>query len=278
MHRSRPCLQHAKDGTAGGLSDPFAGIATSKARGYAAKTNAGRRLSSQESGMKFKRYAVYFTPPPGPLADFGAAWLGWDPENGVLPAPVDLHKLNAVREEMTATPRKYGFHATLKPPFRLADGYDLPALQAATRRLAQGAQPFLLEGLQPALLGRFLALVPEGETTTLDALAAETVRALDAFRAPLTEAELAKRRANALSPRQVRLLLKWGYPYVMETFRFHMTLTGKLPKAQAAEVLGALAPVLQDVVSRPFPIDALSLMGEDEAGWFHLIERCALGR
>ena len=226
--------------------------------------------------MVFKRYAVYVTPEPGPLANFGAAWLGWDcaagcpvdhPEVPGLPLPV---------AEITKTPRKYGLHATMKPPFRLSEGASEAALRAAFDGFCSSVAPVSLDGLTLARLGRFLALVPQGDETELRSLAATTLRAFEPFRAPLSEAELARRRAAALSAEQDALLLQWGYPYVLQAFRFHITLTGKLAKRQAMQTQTALAPRIEPILQRPFLIAALSLMGEDALGRFHLIERGAL--
>lgn len=226
--------------------------------------------------MDFKRYAVYVAPEPGPLADFGAAWLGWDclagrnvdhPEVPGLPVPL---------AEITETPRKYGMHATMKPPFRLCDGAGEAALRAAFEGFCRTATPVSLDGLTLARLGRFLALVPQGDETHLRSLAANTLHAFEPFRAPLTEVELARRRAAGLSPEQDALLLQWGYPHVMQAFRFHMTLTGKLPRKQAIQTQTALAPIIDPLVPRPFFITSLSLMGEDALGRFHLIEQRAL--
>jgi hypothetical protein len=71
-------------------------------------------------------------------------------------------------------------------------------------------------------------------------------------------------------------LLRWGYPYVMEEFRFHITLTGKRPKGELPGITTALEGLLLPVLPRPYEIDALSLMGEDAAGRFHLIHRQTL--
>jgi putative phosphonate metabolism protein len=226
--------------------------------------------------MEFKRYAVYYTPAPGLLADFGAGWLGWDAANGDIPPAPDVPDLPLPRDEITETPRKYGLHATIKPPFRLADGQSPEALASALARFCTQAGPVALDGLEIAQLGRFLALVPQGDTARLGGLAAVAVDSLDAFRAPPTEAELARRRAGGLSAAQDALLERWGYPYVMQEFRFHITLTGKLPKSQAAQVRDALAPHLAPLLPRPFVIDALSLVGEDTDGLFHLIHRYTL--
>lgn len=226
--------------------------------------------------MDFKRYAVYFTPSPGPLAEFGTRWLGWDIAAGKAVQHPDIAGLPLPVSDITRTPRRYGLHATIKPPFRLTDGQDKATLRSAFDVFCQGASPVTVTGLELAQLGRFLALVPAGDDSTLNALAAQAVRALDTFRAPPGEAELAKRRAGGLNRAQDRLLTQWGYPYVMEAFRFHITLSGKLPNSQARQVAEALRPTLEPLIPAPYLIDVLSLVGEDEAGMFHLIHRQTL--
>jgi len=224
--------------------------------------------------MHFTRYAVYYTPPEGAFSEFGAAWLGWDATRGTAVAHPDMAGLPVA--EITETPRKYGLHATMKPPFRLTDGQDEAGLRDAFARFCAQARPVLLDSLTVTALGRFLALMPEGDTTALAALAAETVRAFEPFRAPLSAAELARRRSGGLSPDQEARLMEWGYPHVMEGFRFHITLTGKRPKSELPVLRDILAAQLLPLLPRPYPIDALSLMGEDAQGRFHLIARHVL--
>ncbi|MDX5413051.1 MAG: DUF1045 domain-containing protein [Rhodobacterales bacterium] len=225
---------------------------------------------------RFQRYAIYVMP-DGPLADFGAAWLGWDALAGRAvdhPAMADLPRPLA---EITATPRKYGFHATMKPPFRLAEDTSPAALMTDVAALCDRLQPVTLDGLKLSRLGGFLALTPEGDTSALNALAAEAVTAPDRHRAPPTAAELARRRKAGLSPAQEENLTRWGYPHVLGEFRFHITLTGNLPRQQAETVAQHLAPHLAPLLPRPWTIDSLCLMGEDRGGLFHLIHRYPLG-
>jgi len=59
----------------------------------------------------------------------------------------------------------------------------------------------------------------------------------------------------------------------MDEFRFHMTLTGMLAKAQTSPVQAVLEGALRDVLPTPFAVDGLSLVGEDAQGRFHLIHR-----
>lgn len=226
--------------------------------------------------MTYSRYAIYYAPPPGPLADFTARWLGWDAAAGLARPHPEVPGLPRPVAAITATPRKYGFHGTLKPPFRLAEGSTRAALGADVAALAARLSPVRMEGLALHRLGGFLALTPEGDPAPLAALAAEVVRGLDAHRALPSDADLARRRANGLTPAQEANLARWGYPYVMEEFRFHLTLTGQLPGAEADAVAEALAPVFGPLLPRPFEVTELALFGEDADGMFHILHRYAL--
>ena len=225
--------------------------------------------------MAYHRYAVYYTPPAGPLRDLGAAWLGWDMHRGTDCAHPDWAADWPVTA-ITAGPRRYGFHATLKPPFRLAPGTDAAGLVAALRRLGAATPSAPAAGLEVARLGRFLALVAAGDPREIASLAGECVRALDAFRAPAPPDETARRRAAGLSPAQEATLVRWGYPYVMDEFRFHMTLSGRIDAALASGLQPVLARHFDAVAPAPFVIDAVTLAGEDATGRFHAVETVAL--
>ena len=225
---------------------------------------------------QFSRYAIYYTPPNGALATFGAQWLGWDIETGcAVPHPA-ISGLPAPISEMTATPRKYGLHGTIKPPFRLADGTTTDGLKAAFSDLAAQLPAVSLDGLELTRLGGFLALTIRGDQTPLADLAGSVVQGLDAFRARPSEAELERRRKANLSPRQEELLMQWGYPYVMDEFRFHITLTGRLGRKDAETTKAALAPHIATLLPAPFSVGDLTLVGEDENGMFHEIHRYTL--
>ena len=219
------------------------------------------------------RYAIYFTPPPGPLADFGASWLGWDPAKGQEVRQPEIPGLPAPVADLTEAPRRYGLHATMTPPFALAPGTGETALADAFAAFCAATAPVTLDGLAVAPMGRFLALLPEGDQRAINALAAAAVRAFDPFRAPLTRAEIARRRGGGLSMAQEARLARWGYPHVMEGFRFHITLTGKRPRAELLRLQAVLVAQLAPVLPRPFAVDALSLVAEDAAGRFHLRHR-----
>ena len=220
-----------------------------------------------------RRYALYWLPAPGSgLAAFGNAVLGYDNATGA-PVPHPFGDLAAV----TAGARVYGFHATLKAPMRLAPGAGEADLVAAARDLADGHPPVPLGPLTVAALGPFLALVPKAPPPELGLLAAECVAALDPLRAVLSEAERAKRRPERLAPRGRALLARWGYPYVFEAFRFHMTLTDALPEPDRAAWLRRLTDAYAASEPEPAVIEAVCLLSQDGSGPFRLLARLPFG-
>ncbi|MEM9735402.1 MAG: DUF1045 domain-containing protein [Pseudomonadota bacterium] len=222
--------------------------------------------------MAYRRFAIYYAPPAEhPLGRFGAAWLGWDAASGVEVAHPDLG-LDAAR--LTATPRKYGFHGTLKPPMRLVGTPE--AFEDAARALAADVAAFEMPPLTLRAIGPFLALVPAEPSRALAALAARCVMELDQFRAPPSEAELAKRRQQQLSPAQEALLARWGYPKVLEEFRFPLTRTGALEAGDLARATEALAPALEAPLAEPLPVREICLFGEAKDGRFHIVTRLPL--
>lgn len=229
----------------------------------------------------YVRYAVYYAPPAGSaLALFGAAWLGRDAETGAQCGPPAGLGLSADRlAAFTAAPARYGFHGTLKPPFALACGTDRAGLESALAALAADRVPATAPaGLRLTEIGRFLALTPDPDDRAIRPLAAVAVERLDRFRAPPSDAELARRRSVQLSAPQEALLRRWGYPYVMEEFRFHLTLTGPLEPTDRAAAAAALAPLVAPFAQAPFRVDALCLFGDPGGGApFRLLRRFPLG-
>lgn len=220
------------------------------------------------------RLAVYFAPPAGSaLEDLSAAWLGRDLYGTPVVRPA-VPGFSAERlEALTAEPRRYGFHATLKPPFALASGTAVADLEAAAAAFAAARAATTAPPLQVAEIGSFLAL--RTEAAALDALAADCVQTFDAFRAPAPPEDVARRRAKGLSARQDALLERWGYPYVLEEFRFHMTLTGPIPDAAEREDLAVwLAEWLAPALAEPLTVDAIALYRQpDRASPFTLHRR-----
>jgi putative phosphonate metabolism protein len=228
-----------------------------------------------------ERYAIYFAPPAdSDLARFGDRWLGRNVETGASLEQPTLTGLDAARvHELTEAPRQYGFHGTLKPPFCLADGCDAGDLRRALAGFAAQRRGFEIEALTLEGIGGFIALAPDEPSPALSGLANLCVTEFDSFRAPPDSGELARRHAAGLTPRQAELLARWGYPYVLDEFRFHLTLTGPIAdaaeRARVARLLGPLvAPLLQ-----PVPVRELSLFHQpDRAAPFRLIERFPFGR
>ncbi|MGL5010898.1 MAG: DUF1045 domain-containing protein, partial [Paracoccaceae bacterium] len=183
-----------------------------------------------------KRYAVYYSPREGAFASRAAAWLGPDDvsgHGGDLPAFAGLPVPWA---NLTAEPRRYGFHGTIRAPFRLAEGCRPDTITAAVSALARYLPPVRCDGLRLENLEGFLALTPEGCEAALLDLGARVVEATNDLRAPLTPDEIARRKPARLTQRQRDLMDLWGYPYVMEEFQFHLTLTSQLPRTIADEV------------------------------------------
>lgn len=224
----------------------------------------------------FRRFAVFWAPPRGSaMARFGASWLGWDAEVGELAPHPDVPHLPVPVAEITATPRRYGFHGTLKPPFRLREDTDFAQLDQAAAALAAHIAPFKAPALAPAHIGAFVALVSSARCPDLEGLAANCVRQLDRFRAPPGDTELARRQAHGLSARQEEHLLRWGYPYVLDQFRFHLTLTGALDREDSDEIFGVLAGLTAPFCAAELPVTELCIFGEGETGHFHIIRRYA---
>lgn len=187
------------------------------------------------------RIALYYAPATDdPLHQRASAWLGRDATSGVeIPQPaiagIDI-------AEVTADARGYGFHATLKPPFRLQG--DVQAALQVARDFAARTAAFALPPLQITDLDGFLALREAEPCPALQALADGAVTALDPHRAPATEAEIARRKPEKLSPRQREYLEAWGYPYVFAEWRFHMTLTRRLTPDEKTIILPAVTEAL----------------------------------
>ena len=215
------------------------------------------------------RYAIYFAPAHGsPWWTFGAHWLGRD-ERDNTPLALPLQASIAPDEllEVTAQPRRYGFHATLKAPFSLSGGHTVEDLTARLQALATTLKPVLLGPMQVSNLGYFVALVPTCVTDELMDLAAACVTGLDDLRAPLSAADLVRRRVESLDAREQELLHAYGYPYVLDRFRFHLTLSGPVDPQSAQRMHQAVAePVALLNASSALVLDRLCLFVEPSPG------------
>jgi hypothetical protein len=194
------------------------------------------------------RFAIYFAPARDSLL--------WQRACDWLARP-DL-------DPLTISARKYGFHATLKAPMTLAR--DRVAFDAAIAAFAGAHRPVTLSGLAPRLLDGFLALTTESQPAPLTDFAADVVDAFEPFREPLSDSERARRLKAPLTPRQIELVDRYGYPYVLEQFLFHMTLTDRLPEALREPMRERAADWFADGLAAPVLLDRLVVFAEPEPG------------
>jgi putative phosphonate metabolism protein len=215
--------------------------------------------------MDEPRFAIYFVPSADmPLYRFGASFIGYDCHTGQDVEPPDAGLDIAEWRELTRAPRTYGFHATLKAPFHLATRASEDDLLTELRRFA--ATPRTIPALDPVVrsLGQFVAIVPATASPVIDLLAADCMTTFDRFRRPLDARERGSRLGAGLSQRQIENLERWGYPYVLEDFRFHMTLTGPVAADRRGQILALLQARFDAMVgTAPLPIAQVALLRQD---------------
>ncbi|MBB5402735.1 DUF1045 domain-containing protein [Paraburkholderia youngii] len=213
------------------------------------------------------RFALYYAPScESAWWQAGSTWLGRDAQSGERCAQPQPPGLTRPLAALTDSPRRYGWHGTLVAPFRLGAGVTQHDVLAAARAWALGRQPFALP-VEAATLGDFVALRPadaDGETRIRE-LASNALESLDGLRARPSAADLERRLAAPLTERQRALLLQWGYPYVFDEFRFHMTLSSSLADPDERATLLAWwrerAPALG-----PLAVDQAALFVEPAPG------------
>ena len=213
-----------------------------------------------------ERYAIYFdASDTEDLRRIGESWLGRDSatDEALTQPSVAGFSASQIRE-ITETARHYGFHATLKPPFELVPDRSADDLTAAIEDFVRRQHGIADVGLRVGSLDGFMALLLVRETPAVRSLADACVRAFDAFRNPPSEAELERRRKAPLSDRQDMLLERWGYPYVMDAFRFHMTLTGRLPTSDREMLRPGLEKIFGPAIRDGIPINGISLFKQDD--------------
>jgi putative phosphonate metabolism protein len=224
------------------------------------------------------RYAIYATPAADhPLSLAAARWLGRDAFTGEdHPLPCVDGFSGGTIEGYLADPARYGFHGTLKAPFTLAEGQSVDALIATLDAFAAQAAPVTVSELVIRRLGRFFALVPNERVEALDDLAGRIVADFEPFRAPLSEADIARRRVAGLTLDEETNLIRWGYPYVFDAFRYHMSLTGRVPKDDAEPMAAELKRRFAEFDGRPYVLDRLAVFVEPERGAPFLVRHVAM--
>ena len=182
------------------------------------------------------RHAIYYAPAhSSSWWTFGAGWLGRDEFlDGTPPAFV---------APMLPAPERH--HITTQARLR----------------------PVPLSPLQVQRLGPYVVLLAPEHQTAVSDLASACVIELDDLRQPLTPDELARRQPATLGARELELLHRYGYPHVLERFRFHLTLTDPVNEAQAAQVTEAVsAQVARLNTQTPLTLDRLCIFEEPAPG------------
>lgn len=214
------------------------------------------------------RFAIYFAPAAGhPLWVRAAEWLGRDPLTGAVHTAAVAGLDRELLDAHSVSARRYGFHATIKAPMRLAAGVNEADLMTALTQFAAAEAPVSLGPMRLHLIDGFLALVPERQPDALTAFAARVVETFEPHRAPLSAGDRERRVAPGhLSARQVELLDQFGYPYTHEQFQFHMTLTDRLPDAVRPTIVAAAEQHFAADQGAELVLDRLALFTEAEPG------------
>ncbi len=227
------------------------------------------------------RYALYYAPRPDEgIARAAGRWLGRDAETGQLFGQPIIPGVSSEQvAKATASPRRYGFHGTLKAPMALREDVSEGTFLSAVGDFAASTGSFAVPRLALVLLDGFLALVPAAACTELHALADRCVTEFDALRLPASDEELTRRRSGGLSPRQEALLARWGYPHVLDEWRFHLTLTGRIDDDATSVALAATLRLhFEAFIGRPLPVRDVCVFRESAPGQpFVVLSRFRLG-
>ncbi|ABB40129.1 phosphonate metabolism protein [Oleidesulfovibrio alaskensis G20] len=226
------------------------------------------------------RYAIYYLPPRrSRLEALGTDWLGRTPDDPHRKPPRPPLGFSVPEHaSLTGAPKKYGFHATLKAPFELAPEVTEKDLLRETATICREHSPFALSGLAVSYFGNFLALTPTAVSPALHKLAADCVRRLDHLRAPLSRHDLERHMRKGLSGRQERLLRRFGYPFVLEEYRFHMTLTDAVETRLRPEYKNRLEALLHAYLADAVPVHEVTVCFQpDRSSPFTERARVALG-
>ena len=219
---------------------------------------------------RFRRYAIYWTPPPETvLAEFGALWFGGFDTFGLT---------SELAARATKAPAVYGLHATFKAPFGLRDDVAPEALRVTLDDFCANRRAPAPGKLTLGHHQRYLTLMLNPDRADIEWLAAECVTHFDHFRTPADEDDRLRRSLESLSPQEEVFLQEFGYPYVLSAFRFHISLAGPLESAELDKIASALEPHLAAIMNEPFGIKDLSLLGEPRSGGvFEIIHRHRFG-
>jgi hypothetical protein len=227
------------------------------------------------------RFALYYAPAAAsPWWSAGCRWLSRDPESGAALTPPVVHALAERSTDvptLARAPRRYGWHGTLVAPARGAEGIAFDAIVDHARRWARQQRPFDL-AVDVAALERFVAIRPATDegAAAMRALAGSALHAFAHLRARPSETEQRRRLETNLTARQRELLDQWGYPYVLDEFRFHMTLSDSIEAPERQAMIDWWRQRLPELGS--LPIHGAALYVEPRPGEpFVLAERLPFG-
>lgn len=209
------------------------------------------------------RVAIYFTPDRDhPLTRRAAEWLGRDAFDDRATRPPD-----ASIDPYVSGPARYGFHATLKAPFRLAPGRSIDELHAELTRYSPSRDDIAVGRLRIRRIEGFFALTAQYPSPQLAGLKDHLCAGFEPFRAPLSEADVVRRRPETLTARQRDNPQRWFYHHTGPDFRFHMTLTNAVAdEGEAHSLEQRLHDHFGPVLRKPIVIDALTLFVEPRPG------------
>ena len=234
---------------------------------------------------KYSRYAIYYAPPKeSSLEEFGRYWFGWDPLNAkLINNKQRINYLNGFGiknlkniDKNVLIAKKYGFHGTLIPPFKLNKNYSTNLLFKKTEDIAKKFKKFKFYKFKLKKMNNFYAFVQNKKNNNINKLSNRLVRELFKFRSPLTKKEIDRRNPSKLSKLQLNILYKWGYPYLMSEFNFHMTLASEVTGNKLYLELKKIERNKEIILNEINNFDKIYIFGENQKGMFENLENFSL--
>lgn len=228
--------------------------------------------------MKYARYSLCVTPAPdSDLARLGRHWLGWDMDQATELPSLKIEHLPVPVLALTEKIRRFGFHAPLTSPFRLANGHSPLALHHTSQALAAHLDALEFSGLYLSADAGHLSLRPVGDLSSIERLRYVVDQVFSEYRAPASRQDQSLgRRRSELSTEQMKAVIDQKPPPPEPNSQFEFVLTDKYSQTEANKLRQKLLPILTPNLPRPFRILSVSLCGEDTRGWFRVIQRYAL--
>ena len=234
---------------------------------------------------KYSRYAIYYAPPKeSSLEEFGRYWFGWDPLNAkLINNKQRINYLNRFGiknlkniDKNVLIAKKYGFHGTLIPPFKLNKNYSTNKLFKKTDEIAKKFKKFKFYKFKLKKINNFYAFVQNKKNSNINKISNRLVKELFKFRSPLTKKEIDKRNPSKLSKLQLNILHKWGYPYLMSEFKFHMTIASEVTGNKLYFELKKIEKNKKIILNEINNFDKIYIFGENQKGMFENLENFSL--